>query len=101
MLEQCPTCNEFIYTSGHHKCLPVHVVSCEEEGYEGTEIHAIDAESAAESFGKYYDDCDYPLANGEDIEVLVIDLNGVKTFWNVWAEQDVNYYARAVDKSNV
>jgi hypothetical protein len=56
-------------------------------------IHAVAAEYAAEEYAKYYDRDDYPLLNGEEIEIVVESPDGERTMFICSGRSEPTYYA--------
>lgn len=98
-LGRCPVCNDFMFTSHAHRCLPLHHVWCPEDAEtedDARSIHAHDPRSAAEAWAER-DDChsaDYRIIGGQEVVVHVRDPNGRVGRFRVSGESVPEYTAR-------
>jgi hypothetical protein len=94
--KKCTICGEYHWTDS--KCLPIYLVYHEEYmGDEPKEVRAVDHEEAAEEYGRYYNEDDYPLMNS-DIEVKVVCPDGEEKWFTVSAEPDIHYSTNEIEK---
>ncbi len=92
---RCAVCDDWMFRLPH-VCKPVFDVWLPEDGEtqdDAREVHADDAEQAAEIVAERYDVDDHPLLNGHKLEVHVRDKAGVVTVFMVTAEAEVRYIA--------
>ena len=74
-MPRCKNCDEFIFSSGH-KCPPKWQTLI--PGYDGdwVDTYAFSSEFAATKRAEQYDDGDYDLLDGGEVEVHVKNANG-------------------------
>lgn len=90
----CKTCGGFVLDGYPHKCPPAYKVFHEEYmGDESKPVCANSAEEAAERYAEQYDNGDYGLLNGEEIEVIVEDIDGERKTFICGGRTDPVYFA--------
>lgn len=92
----CKTCGRFMPFAEKHTCPPQWEVWDDASwGDEYQLVYAIDAQEAGEAYAEIYDsDGDYPLTNGNEVEVKIRKVGD--TEWRTYvlsAEPTVNYQA--------
>lgn len=92
---RCTTCREWMH-GAFHRCSPAFLVwRADEDESEARRVHAFDADDAATTWAQEYDsDGEYPIVQGEVVEVHVRDGDGTLTRWSVSGEYDPSYSAR-------
>jgi len=101
MSDYCHSCRSFHRPSKHLQVFLVQQV--EDIGSKFptiVEVHAVDAELAAERWAED-DDCDsaeYGILRGDDAEVVVTAADGTKTRWKVMGESEPTYYASQIEE---
>lgn len=101
----CRSCGDFMFSEERHTCPPAFLCRIDDRGYEDgdeIEVHARDAESAAEKFCDEYDSGgDYTIISAGQAMVKVTDpRSGVSTFWDIVAESVPSYTAYARDSGS-
>lgn len=102
MSDWCKTCGEFMIWPDTHQCPPRWEIKHEEYlGEETKFVHAHDAESAGEKYGRVTDNYgDYELANGgtHDVEIrkarTATEEPGPWEAYTLSGEPTVDYHAR-------
>ena len=95
---KCNTCNEYHWTN--EPCAPIYFIYHEEYlGDEPKEIRAYHHEGAAQKYGEYYNENDYPLMNGDTIKIKV-EHDGVVEFYEVGAEPDIHYTTNEIKEKD-
>lgn len=89
---KCPLCSEYHFSD--KECDPAFTVFHEEYlGENGKVIRAFNEEEAAEKYARYYNEnsAEYPLMNGDEIEIFVEGKDGERTRFKVGAEPEIHY----------
>lgn len=75
-MPKCPVCGDYFWTK-HHVCPPAWGVYLDADGYsddDARRIFATDPKEAACEFAAYWDNGEYGLLNGGEIDVIVFHM---------------------------
>jgi len=87
----CKVCDHFHWSDS--KCPPIFTIEYEDGNHK---VYANDFECAAEKFAEWYNvRIDYWLMDNE-MQIKVIDLDGVEKNFIVGAEQSVEYWSKEI-----
>lgn len=87
----CKVCGDLHWSD--NGCPPIFTIEYE---YGDHKVYAYDFEGAAEKFAEWYNPrCDYWLMDNE-MEIKVIDSNGVEKNFIIGAEQSVEYWSKEI-----
>ncbi len=96
-MPRCEICKEFKF-SLTHKCPPKWQVNIPD--YDGddnwVDVYAFSSEFAAAKRAEEYDDGDYALLDGGEVEVLVKDVDGNILKYTCWGESVPEYRATKI-----
>jgi len=95
--QRCLKCGEYHWSD--KKCPEAFKVYHEEyNGDEPIKIRGYCFEDAAENYAKYYNQDDYPLMDGSDTDVMIVNQDGEEKYFNLSAEQSIDYCIREITK---
>ena len=95
-MNQCPNCQEFLYKTSPHTCVP-YEVEWWADGDVSTK-YGTSAEDVADKWARNYnEDGDYALMN-ETETLKITGPDGVVQFFKVGAEPDIHYSVEPCDE---